>query len=232
MALCQGFRNFKWVSRRPRVLLIEDFLSPLECQRLRALSAPRLERCTVDDAQESPLRTCSGAWLPRSDLDGAWSDASSQKLLRNVELKVAKLTQFPVNHGEPAQVLRYGAGDEYKLHHDFLEGAEDLANGGQRLATLLIYLSTVPAQHGGATIFPHAQTPRGKVSGARVQPVEGRALLWWNTLDTGQPDLASEHRSEPMQFHRKKTTEKWALSKWIREQPFQLDEDAAAKAGF
>ena len=75
---------------------------------------------------------------------------------------------IPRAHGEPCQVLRYRPGEEYKRHPDFFDPAdtEELRNGGQRMATFIIYLSTLPRSSGGSTVFPRTGQ-RGAGRGSR-----------------------------------------------------------------
>ena len=53
-----------------------------------------------------------------------------------------------------SQVLHYGEGQRYEQHHDFLIDSVNPApeNGGQRMMTFLMYLTTV--EEGGETLFP------------------------------------------------------------------------------
>ena len=135
-----------------------------------------------------------------------------------MERRIAKATGVATGCGEPSQVLRYEAGQEYALHPDFFspEDAHALANGGQRVATFLLYLNSVPEHAGGATIWPHAA--RG---GLRVQPSRGSAVLLHNTHPSGGVDERSVHCGE-----RVVEGEKWVLSKWLRERPFAVDVEA------
>lgn len=41
------------------------------------------------------------------------------------------------------QVLHYGKDEEYQTHYDFYFDEISLRNGGQRVATIVMYLSTV-----------------------------------------------------------------------------------------
>lgn len=53
------------------------------------------------------------------------------------------------------QVQRYQAGEKYDSHYDYFEDKENLAIGGQRIATVLMYLSDVA--EGGETVFPYSE---------------------------------------------------------------------------
>ena len=67
-------------------------------------------------------------------------------------------------------------GGQYEPHRDYfgttLLGTSDRAKtgGGDRIATLLYYLSDV--QEGGSTVFPSL--------GLAVHPERGSALFWYN----------------------------------------------------
>jgi hypothetical protein len=50
---------------------------------------------------------------------------------------------FPCNfaeHGEGLQVLHYEVGQKYEPHFDYFHDDYNTKNGGQRIATLLMYL--------------------------------------------------------------------------------------------
>ncbi|MFD2273907.1 2OG-Fe(II) oxygenase [Undibacterium arcticum] len=81
--------------------------------------------------------------------------------------------QMPVVNGEGLQILNYQIGGEYKPHYDYFPpdqpgSAQHIAIGGQRVATLIIYLNEV--EEGGATIFPEL--------GLTVTPVQGSAVYF------------------------------------------------------
>jgi hypothetical protein len=61
---------------------------------------------------------------------------------------------FPEN-GEDIQVLRYEHGQKYDPHYDYFADKVNIARGGHRIATVLMYLSDV--EKGGETVFPNAE---------------------------------------------------------------------------
>ena len=133
--------------------------------------------------------------------------------MSSVEERIAHATGIPLTHGEPSQVLRYGRGQQYTLHPDFFDPKDkrQLGNGGNRQATLLVYLNTLDEASGGATHFPKADL--------RVHPRCGDAVLWYNTHCDGRVDPDSTHAGEPVLS----STTKWVLSKWLRQRPFEVD---------
>jgi len=55
-------------------------------------------------------------------------------------------------------VLKYKLGQEYQAHFDYFFHDEGTANGGNRMATVLLYLNT--PDEGGETVFPIATPPK------------------------------------------------------------------------
>lgn len=58
-------------------------------------------------------------------------------------------------NGEDIQVLRYEHGQKYDPHYDYFADKVNIARGGHRVATVLMYLTDVTK--GGETVFPNAE---------------------------------------------------------------------------
>jgi prolyl 4-hydroxylase len=67
----------------------------------------------------------------------------------------------PAENGEAIQILKYVDGQKYEPHTDYFHDSYNSRpdNGGQRVATVLIYLAT--PEEGGETVFPHADKKVG-----------------------------------------------------------------------
>ncbi|KAI5015497.1 hypothetical protein ZWY2020_056887 [Hordeum vulgare] len=89
-------------------------------------------------------------------------------------------------HGEGLQVLHYEVRQKYEPHFDYFLEEFNTKNGGQRMATILMYLSD--AEEGGGTIFPDANVNSSSLpwynelsecarNGLAVKPKMGDALL-------------------------------------------------------
>jgi prolyl 4-hydroxylase len=133
------------------------------------------------------------------------------EIVRSIEDRIAQLTGYPVENGEGLQVLRYGVGGHYRVHCDWFDprfpGNESLLRtGGQRVATVIMYLNTVT--RGGETYFPKLDL--------RIKPKEGSALQWWNVDEQGNPDPTTTHSGEDVLEGCK-----WICTKWIRERAYQ-----------
>lgn len=188
---------------RPRVVVFGGLLSDDECDAMVAFSAARLARSeTVASAEGvsevNAARTSDGMFFERAEND----------VVRRVEARLALLLNWPVEHGEGLQILHYRPGAEYLPHYDYFdpESASTpaiLLRGGQRLATIVMYLNTPAA--GGATTFPDV--------GLEVLPVKGNAVFF--SYDRPHPDTQSLHGGAPV-----REGEKWVATKWLRQGVF------------
>ncbi|XP_031487977.1 probable prolyl 4-hydroxylase 4 [Nymphaea colorata] len=112
------------------------------------------------------------------------------------------------------QVQRYEKGQHYMWHADFMDNQRPIA-GGNRVVTLIMYLSTVTT--GGETFFPNAKVfdqydPLSNCSstGLAVKPRKGDALLFFNLNLDESPDETSRHGS-----CRVVEGEKWVATHWV-----------------
>jgi prolyl 4-hydroxylase len=194
-----------FVIESPRVVLFGNLLSDEECDLLVSLSRDKLQRSSVVNASTGaydihPHRTSSGTYFKRGE----------NELLQRIERRISELVDWPVEHGEPIQVLHYEPGGEYKPHYDYFDPAhpgnqEVLAQGGQRIATLIMYLNNV--SRGGSTVFPEI--------GLDVLPRKGHAVYFAYCDDAGTLDVRTLHGGSPVG-----SGEKWIATKWFRQQPY------------
>lgn len=189
--------------RQPRLVLLDDVLTPQECLDLMAEAMPRLRRSeTVSahsgSAEVNHARTSEGMFFRRGE----------SPLVAQLEARLAALSQWPASHGEGLQVLRYGAGSEYRPHQDYFDtrhpgAAALLRRGGQRLATIIVVLRTPEA--GGATVFPDAGLEIAPQCGQAIFFEYGDAHASCRALHGGKPVLQGE---------------KWIATKWLRAETF------------
>ena len=194
-----------FVIESPRVVLFGNLLSDEECDLLVSLSRDKLQRSSVVNASTGaydihPHRTSSGTYFKRGE----------NELLQRIERRISELVDWPVEHGEPIQVLHYEPGGEYKPHYDYFDPAhpgnqEVLAQGGQRIATLIMYLNNV--SRGGSTVFPEI--------GLDVLPRKGHAVYFAYCDDAGALDVRTLHGGSPVG-----SGEKWIATKWFRQHPY------------
>ena len=189
---------------RPRLVLLGNLLSPEECEALIEAARPRMARsltvATATGGEEvNDDRTSSGMFFQRGE----------NRIVQRLEERIARLVNWPIERGEGLQVLHYRPGAEYKPHYDYFDPQEPgtpsiLRRGGQRVATLVIYLND-PLQ-GGGTTFPDAFLEIG--------PRRGNAVFF--SYERAHPDTRTLHGGAPVI-----AGEKWIATKWLREREFK-----------
>lgn len=195
------------LSWSPRIFLVEDFLSPYECDYIIFKSRPLLERSTVVSKKGSNGEIHEG----RTSRGMFFSKNESDLMIKSIEKKIAELTMLPSSNGESLQVLNYGIGEEYRPHYDYFDpstegGLFQYCRGGQRVATVIMYLADT--EEGGETIFPQANI--------KVRPKKGNALIFYNCTPDGSEDPLTLHGGAPVI-----KGEKWIATKWIRKGTFE-----------
>lgn len=193
-------REIKVLSRveKPFILHLDNVLSEQECDELIHLSKDRLQPSRVVDSATGEEKIASGRTSK-----GMYYTIMENEFIAKLEKRFAELTSYPIENGEGLQVLNYDVGEEYKAHFDYYPPnkiQED--KGGQRIATLLLYLNDVEA--GGETTFPKA--------GVSIVPKKGSAVYFHYGNSHNQVDRLSVHSSIPVS-----EGEKWVATKWIRQ---------------
>jgi len=184
----------------PRVVLFQNFLSAAECDELIRLSRNRMQASHVIDMDSGNTRADAG----RTSSGTAFTRGESP-LIERIERRIEALLQWPYERGEALQILRYEVGQEYKPHYDYVDPTQPgaalfLARGGQRVASLVMYLNT--PQDGGGTNFPDV--------GLEIAAHQGCAVYF--SYDRPHPMTRSRHGGMPV-----RAGEKWVATKWLRE---------------
>ncbi len=186
----------------PALRLLDNMLSAAECEELIALARPRLRRALTVDAdgrhQIDERRTSEGMFFALNEMP----------LVGRIEQRLATLLDVPASHGEGLQILHYLPGQEYEPHFDWFDpeqpGYETItAAGGQRIASVVMYLNTPDL--GGGTAFPEI--------GLTVTARRGSAVYF--AYEGGDP--SSLHAGLPVL-----QGEKWIATKWLRERPYKV----------
>ncbi|AIF45774.1 2OG-Fe(II) oxygenase [Dyella japonica] len=185
----------------PVVRVLDGLLTAQECDELIAEASPRLARSLtvdVDGRHQADQRRTS---------QGMFFGIGETPLVQRIEQRIADLLAIPVSHGEGLQILHYQPGQEYEPHFDWFNPDQPgfstvTARGGQRIASVVMYLNT--PEEGGGTAFPRI--------GLTVTAMRGSAVYF--AYDTG--DEASLHAGLPVI-----KGEKWIATKWLRERPYQ-----------
>lgn len=178
-------------------------LSEIECKYMMLRFGTLLQPSQIVDpitgeAKQNPYRTGSMVAIVPEYLD--W-------VVLAIEWKMAAFAGLPRQNGEVMNLIHYNEHQGYLPHYDVIVGDSasletQLRNGGQRRATVLCYLNTVP--EGGETEFPKL--------GVKVKAQAGDMLMFNNVDDNGKVLSASYHSGLPVLVG-----DKWVLSKWTRQ---------------
>ena len=238
------------ISWSPRAQVYHNFLTPEECDHLIAIARPKMSVASVVDkktgaSKPSDVRTSTGHFLRRAE----------DPVVKRIEERIAAFAMIPVDHGEGIQILRYERGQKYDPHFDYFTDDENVKHGGQRVATVLMYLSDV--ERGGETVFPRGERvgkeyeaafksgSRSSANDAKdakdaserrfpsacaagklhVAPRKGSALLFWSVDPTGHDDPKSLHGGCAVD-----RGEKWTATKWLRHGPYGAEREQREKA--
>lgn len=189
------------VSAAPRIAIADKFLPVWACDWLIERARPWVGKIGVYDPQMgttrlSDMRTNSSINMETGRMD---------MILALARARITALTGFPVSGFEDSSILHYDVGEQYSAHYDFFAAtpafAQEIAVGGQRVLTFLVYLNEEFG--GGETEFP--------MIARRYKQPKGGALFFWNVGPDGQPDRRSLHAGLPPA-----SGEKWLFSQWVR----------------
>ncbi len=122
-------------------------------------------------------------------------------------------------------MLHYGVGEKYEAHYDYFHDKINTQFGGNRMATVLMYLADT--EEGGETTFPYAEgfdpevlkgdfssCAKGKLA---VKPKKGSAILFWDMTPEAVVDHYSLHEACPViKGH------KWSATKWMHVKPLGI----------
>ncbi len=196
ISINESYPGLRKVNEYPPTYIIEDFLSPEECDTLIEYSKDKLQVSEVVNPSEtsvSKARQSNSAYFP-------YTEAPFLKQ------KAEKLLGRSSKTFENAQVTKYVQDGFYKAHLDSFdtktpEGQRNMGAAGQRVATVLIYLTS--NSKGGGTYFPRLKK--------RFMPKKGRAVLFFPARADGTEEPLNLHRAEKVHG------EKWVSQIWVRE---------------
>lgn len=197
------------ISASPRILVIENFLSPPVCDWLIERARGKLAPAEIYDQTGSGQGATSDA---RNNSNCILHPFEWDVVVALVRARIAAAAGSIPAHLEDLSVLHYGLGQRFTRHVDFIGPdfpgfADIVARQGQRVATALVCLNE--DFEGGETGFPHL--------GLKWKGRRGEAIFFWNIDAFGQGDPRTEHAGRPPT-----SGQKWILSQFIRDKPWPL----------
>lgn len=190
------------VHDNPEIYILYQVLTDKENNFIKDLSRPQLQMAKVfhistGQIMSANYRISKSAWLFYED-----TPVHLQRNLALIERRCSDVSGLSIDTAEELQVVNYGMGGQYEFHKDHGEKGSplDRHENGNRIATLLFYLSDVEA--GGETVFTKA--------GISLKPRRGDAAFWFNLHRNNTGDWRTEHASCPV-----KSGSKWVMNKWF-----------------
>jgi prolyl 4-hydroxylase len=182
--------------------MIKDVLTPEECKYIIDKATPMFSRSTVVGVEGADAsRTSQTAWISKTD-----------PVARKVFAKALEFTDKTMNECEDLQVVKYEPNTYYREHHDSCcddsQGCIDFEkDGGQRVATLLVYLNSDFTD--GETHFPNLDL--------KLKADPGSAILF-------RPLGSEEAKCHPKALHAGlpiSSGVKYVCNAWVRENKFR-----------
>ncbi|KAL4201546.1 hypothetical protein AMTRI_Chr02g259150 [Amborella trichopoda] len=169
------------------------------------------------------------SWAPRAFIYHNFLSKEECEYLISLSkphMRKSTVVDSGTEHGEGLQVLHYEPGQKYEPHFDYFLDEFNTKNGGQRIATILMYLSDV--EKGGETVFPQSKVTNNSVpwwdelsecakSGISVRPRMGDALLFWSMSPDAKLDPKSLHGGCPVI-----QGDKWSATKWMHVNEYKI----------
>jgi hypothetical protein len=156
------FSKFRVLHVDPMVLCVDDFFTPEECDALIARSTTTVTTADNDEKEDTTLLPLK---IGQSKTVGKDSRARAQRTsttwfhhyagVPELMAKACRLMGInDISVFEEPQTVRYRRTEHFTWHLDALAPTPELADkGGQRCATLLVYLTDLSETDGGATMF-------------------------------------------------------------------------------
>jgi len=181
--------KLRLLHRSPPVLAIDNFFTDEECDEYVGLSSQ--DDTSGDGALKVDSKTFSMSLATRTSTTWFLTYRQVPTLLAKASHLLADL---PIDRVEEPQLVRYKTGEQFTYHYDALPDEELDRNGGQRVATLLVYLRTIEEGRGGATEFRDLRDGSGNTLSMR--PTKGSALLFFPAFGDGRADDRTLHKGE------------------------------------
>jgi prolyl 4-hydroxylase len=189
----RSYPNLQVWHSDPDILVIDNFLSDDECDRLIQKAEPHLIPCVTKNPRTGAVerdvsRTSTNTNVP-------------QREVPSLVDKMKHLSGCAANQLEILQVLKYSQGQYFQPHTDGFFGPVSACGfvDSARLVTIFVYLNSV--SQGGATRFPKLNLD--------IQPQKGRAVIHFPTTTGFEEDLRTQHEGSPA------VDDKWLLATWV-----------------
>eukprot|EP01051_Picozoa_sp_SAG22_P013354 SAG22_NODE_1484_length_4324_cov_4.105799_1_plen_203_part_00 len=146
------------VNEKPLAYYVDNFVTEKEREHIKAVATPQMSRARVSDTNAGQGSKVPGGVSGVRTNSVAWLTGLGDEQLEALEDRLCDLTGWHAECTEEFQVIYYEPSQQYRPHFDAYDtssehGAQNTVRGGNRMITMLIYLSDV--EEGGGTSFPN-----------------------------------------------------------------------------
>lgn len=205
--------TIRQVATEHPVFVIDNFLSPSECQSIIQYGEPKLQPSTTVENDRLVIKDYRNSSTGFISPNGK---ASPHSAVNEVLKRVSAFSGYPISHLESVNIVRYRVGERYEAHYDYFDPNDTamMDKAGQRLTTFFVYLNDVTEECGGSTYFPELDL--------KIQPKVGSCAVWFNTDPSGKILYPhSHHGGEVLQATKNVPNPvKYALNVWVRQNCF------------
>jgi hypothetical protein len=161
------------LSMEPRVFDITNFFSPNEAAEL-------IDKALNETSETHKLGRSTtgikGTFYKKRTSENAWDTHGKTALvIKKRCFNVLGMDEYIEGHADGLQILRYNMSTAYTPHMDYLDDPghgsfnyDSAGTGGNRFATILLYMTELGEHDGGETVFTEAWPPEVD-PGDRVQ---------------------------------------------------------------
>lgn len=147
------------LSLNPRVFDIHNFFSEAEAQEL--IDKALHEQTETHKLHRSTTGTVGASVFKRRTSENAWdTHGPTATLIKKRCMSALGFDEYYESHTDGLQILRYNLTTAYVPHMDYLTDVatekydyRSEGRGGNRFATILLYMSDLEESHGGETVF-------------------------------------------------------------------------------
>ncbi|CAM9615876.1 unnamed protein product [Scytosiphon promiscuus] len=210
------FPGIRLLHADPVVFEVENFFTPQECNAYVAMSTMKQSGRRKGDLEPMELQSATtNSQFQQQRTSTTWfhhySAAPELVAKASLLLGVDDYCKW-----EEPQTVRYRPGERFNWHLDALPPSEcGASKGGQRTATVLVYLTGLDPSAGGATAFRD-------LGPLRVRPKKGKCLVFFPSFggEAGSPfDSRVLHAGEVV-GKGSNAKEKYIAQLWCHKKPY------------
>ncbi len=199
-----------FVSKKPIIYYVDNFVANSENGFLISNAEKNMDHAMIS------TKTGKGK-ISKSRSNSVYWFKTYHSELQGLIDRIQELIQCDQKYFERFQIINYTKNQKFDNHYDAydkktINGKVNTVEYGNRLITVLMYLTTIEVKNGGYTKFP--------ILNAKIQCVRNRCVVFYDCLPNKSDiyDSRTLHSGSVV-----KKGEKWAVNVWIREKKIKYN---------